>query len=248
MISAIDVSSAQPRDLTGLIAYYQPEHVVVKLYQPTERISTANPTGAFAQDHSRAQIASALASGCTVGGYFWLYATQDPRQGIRAATALATAAGLDLAVLWTDIETYTDGTIPTAAQVDDAMDECAQLGLTPGVYTSPEMWRRAGNPRVEPHWRNWTALYNGRADLAVPEYGGWAAEQIVGHQFTSTPIDRSVFSEEATMAVPDLRPELDVLWARIDYVQRRTRSLALKALLEDAKQRGIVPIKAKLGY
>ena len=131
LVRGIDVSSHQSSDLGTLIRTHGPKHVVVRLYLPEE-----NPL----QDHTRAQIASARAAGCTVGGYVWCYQDLDPRKTVRDAVTLARSVHLMLPVLWLDCETYKNSSGvtesgPDAAWLRAAIDECRQLGVKPGIYT-----------------------------------------------------------------------------------------------------------------
>lgn len=184
MVRAIDVSSAQPRDLTALIQKFQPQHVVVKLAQALEH------TGL--QDVSRNQIASVLANGCTVGGYMWLYKDLDPYLAVADVLKLARSCGVKLPVLWLDVETYTDGTIPGPGTIQAALNECDEEGVIGGIYTSRSMWQRIGSPSMFGDSPLWVADYNEKADLDVVLFGAWTEAK--GHQYTSTPIDQSVFT------------------------------------------------------
>lgn len=187
LIEGIDVSSYQPRDLSGLIALSGARHVVVKLYQSFE----IPP-----QEHSIDQIESARLEGATAGGYFWLYrvAPADARAQVRGALAVADEAGLALPVLWVDVEDYTDGTIPTARQVSDALDECAKHSVLGGVYWNEGIWRRLGSPDFG-GVPLWAADWDEIPLLDTPAFGDMI---LVGKQYTSTapdgsPLDRNVF-------------------------------------------------------
>lgn len=190
LVHAIDVASYQPADLSDLIRRMGAQHVVVKLYQTVESIG-GRTTGA---EHSRAQIASARANGCTVGGYCWGYASRDPAESVWDAVGLARSCGVELPALWLDIEPYpSDNSLPNAAWIAAALAECDALGVRGGIYSGRYVWDRLGHPQF-PGVPLWTAHYNNRADLEVPSYG---AMQLVGHQYTSDPCDRNVFLPEA---------------------------------------------------
>jgi GH25 family lysozyme M1 (1,4-beta-N-acetylmuramidase) len=188
-VSAIDVASWQPRDLSTLIAEFRPAHVVVKLYLPGEVIS---------QDHTRSQVESARANGCTVGGYVFCYAAFDPRQTVRDALALARSCGLRLPVLWLDAETY-EGTWPDVAWLREAVDECRVQGVQPGIYTGRWFWEGyLGNPEDFGDLPLWTAEYQDGPDIeGLTLYGSW--RRASGHQWTSTPVDQNVFREAVTV-------------------------------------------------
>ncbi len=186
LVRGIDVASYQPTDLTALIRQHSASHVVVKLYQSVENIG-GRTTGA---QHSAAQLASALANGCTAGGYIWAYGSRDPRVSVRDGISLARSCGVELPVLWLDIEEYpSDHSIPNSIWIETALDECAVQGVRGGIYSGRYVWQKIGSPAF-PGVPLWTADYNERPDLDVPVYGGM---ELVGHQFTSTPVDQSVY-------------------------------------------------------
>ena len=122
----------------------------------------------------------------------WLYSTADPRAGVRDAIELARSEGVELPVLWIDVETYTDGSIPGSLVIEAALDECWQLSVRSGIYSSRVMWSRIGNPMNLSGVPIWVADYNGQKDLSVTGFGGG---EVFGHQFTSTPIDQNVFDQ-----------------------------------------------------
>jgi GH25 family lysozyme M1 (1,4-beta-N-acetylmuramidase) len=162
--------------------------VVVRLYQPSERPPQA---------HSLAQIESARANGCTVGGYLWLYTSDDPRRQVREAVALAERARLRLPVLWLDVEPYLDGSLPSVAQIREAVDECRRLRVSPGIYTGAWVWGRLGDTTEFASLPLWVAQYDGRSSLEeVRLFGGWSAA--AGKQYADQPLDRDVFGEEVT--------------------------------------------------
>jgi hypothetical protein len=174
-----------------LIAKYQPDHVVVKLYQTIESIP---------QNYSRDQIASAQAAGCTVAGYVWLYADSDPRAQIRDVVALAKSCGLT-GVLWIDVEPYIDHTIPTVDQVSEALDECRVLGVKAGIYSGEWVFEQCFpgiTSLAQVGIPIWVAEYNGVSDLlTVTAFGGWRQEMIWGHQYSADTIDLNVFLPSA---------------------------------------------------
>lgn len=181
LVTGIDVSNAQPKDLTALIAKVGAQHVVVKLYQTIEVRG--------GRDHAKAQIASAQANGCSVGGYVWLYSSISPTQQVNDALSLAAEAGIVLPVLWIDVEAYTDGTCPSAAQVREALDAARAAGQRVGIYTGLYVWRdKLGSAGFNDELL-WSANYNGVPDLAsTPAYGGMT---VVAHQYNDVAPDRS---------------------------------------------------------
>lgn len=196
LLRAIDTSSHQPADLTELITRFGPGLVIVKLYQQIERI-TPQGNSRMAQAHSRAQIASALAAGVEVSGYMWLYADYAyVEDAVDQAIDLAISSGLALPFLAIDVETYVDGSIPDAHMIARAISQCVKRGVEPVIYWSREMWKRAGSPTDE--------VFN--VYQWVAEYVDWIPEDlydvtpvvgpyhlVVGHQYTSDPLDLSIF-------------------------------------------------------
>lgn len=161
--------------------------MIVRLYLPWERIS---------QDHTRAQIDSARANGCTVGGYVWGYRDSPPRETIIQAVALAESCGVDLPVLWIDVEDY-EGTPPPGEDwLLEAGAEAMVWGERPGIYTGSTFWRKIGNPTSMSDWPLWYARYDERQVIDPVDFGGWTEPS--GHQFTSTPIDQDVMLESVT--------------------------------------------------
>lgn len=177
-VTAIDVSNHQPMDISGLIASCGATHVIVKLYQHVEVDG--------AREHAQAQIASAQSCGCSVGGYVWLYAGIPAQQQVDDALSLYVPP-----VLWLDVEPYTDGSCPTAAEIHAAVDYCQTVGQRVGIYTGKWVWDQQGYPSAWRHLPLWTADYNGDADLDhVTLYGGWTFAS--SKQWTSTPVDQNV--------------------------------------------------------
>lgn len=173
-VQAIDVASYQPTDLGPLIAATGSKHVVVRLYQWTVE-------GVNLRAHSKAQIASAQANGCSIGGYLWLYSTAPIGQQVDEALGLATDCGVTIPVLWLDIESYTDGSMPTAVQVAQAVEEAAKRGQRAGIYTGAGFWQRLGNPGGFETVPLWSANYDGKPSLDTPSYGGM---RVYGHQYS----------------------------------------------------------------
>lgn len=217
LVQAIDVSSHQDRDLTGIIRQYQPSHVVVKCYQTVERKF---------QQCTLDQMASAQANGCSVGGYVWLYGGLDPAQQVADAIAISQAAGVTLPILWLDLETYheADGstTWPSYEETVAAVEACERQGMRAGLYT--------GNWFVEGYWGGhvgllaqypvWLADYNGVPDLNTPS-PYWAADKILGHQYQGNPIDLNVFDPSVTTLdsiTPESSPSYEELQTIIGYL------------------------------
>jgi hypothetical protein len=197
IVSAIDVSSHQSRDLRSIIEAHRPTHVVVKLYLPEESIS---------QDHTRAQIVSARAAGCTVGGYVWCYRDLDPRKTVRDAVTLARSSGVSLPILWLDCETYNVNNEvrdpgPDALWLRAAVAEAQALGVRVGLYTAAWWWREfMDNTREFAELPLWLAEFDNKADIEdVNLFGGWTRAS--GKQWSvklpgGGELDRDVFLAE----------------------------------------------------
>jgi hypothetical protein len=219
LLSAIDVASFQPRDLSGIIAQYQPRHVIVHLYHDQERPPWA---------HSAEQVASTLANGCTVGGYQFLYPGTDMVRAVNSVADRCASIGLVLPILWHDVESY-EGRDITPWDLHRTVDHCVALGIPSGVYTSREMWRRIGNPSGFEHLPAWIADYNGYPDLDVIPPPN--LPNVVAHQYRGDPLDLDVILEEYTvLPQPDPCEQLRAGLAEIvnakPYVRPSRRRLA----------------------
>lgn len=161
----------------------------MKLYQDIE-------LGGGGASYSVAQARTARERGCTVGGYVWLYAGIDGAHQVAAALDTAQKASITLGVrnpLWLDCEDYTDGSYPSLAVIQQAVAESGRRGIACGIYTGGWWWRpRTGNSQAFAGLPLWDAHYGIDPSLGAPGYGGW--EERSGHQYTSKPVDRSVFN------------------------------------------------------
>lgn len=205
-MKAIDVSSHQPRDLTAIIAEYDPQLVIVKLYLPWESI---------AQAHTIAQLESAKAHGKLIGGYVWGYLVSDPRRTILEACVLSRRHGNPLpavpqhagGILWLDCETYTvNGVVedrgPDAEWIRVAREEAKSQGCVLGIYTGQWWWDAYMEGTTEfGDMPLWSANYTGtNPDVkSLPEFGGWTHESgmIIGRQYRGSPIDLNTFLDMA---------------------------------------------------
>jgi hypothetical protein len=226
LVRGIDVSSHQASDLRTLIGQHRPSHVVVKLYLPVENVSG---------EHSRSQIASAKAAGCTVGGYVWCYGSEDPRQTVRDAIALARSAGADLPVLWLDCESYKVGGEvrdpgPDAAWLRAAIDESRKLGVKPGIYTGGWWWREFMNDSGEfSDLPLWAAEYDDSTDIEdVTLFGGWthaSGKQFAERLPSGVGLDQNVFLTDVAANGPSsvvpIRPTLADLEQAIPGIGRQ---------------------------
>lgn len=213
-VQALDVSSYQPRDLSALIATHQPQHIIVKLYQAIESVS---------QDHSREQLLSALANGCSVGGYVWGYANTDPRATVQDVVGLAQSVGVALPVLWLDIETYMGFSGPDPCWIREAVEECRCLGIRPGIYTARWYWDQYMiGVTAFSDLPLWLAEYDDDPDIeSVVLFGGW--QRAAAKQWSNTPVDQNTIRveytqvEEPPMPTPD--SEIEALKARVAVLE-----------------------------
>ena len=157
--------------------------MIVRLYQKVERPKTWTPDAL--------QIVRDAGKMCA--GYWWPYHGSDVRSAFTEVCNLAqNCGGLDVAYPFADIETYTDGTIPNAQEIEDIADEAQLNFLMPAFYSSPPMWAKAGNPQIN-DGVGWGAKYINKepADLSgAPHFGDL---KMIGWQWTSSPLDRSLF-------------------------------------------------------
>lgn len=199
VLRAIDVSSAQPRDLSAIIAEHNPDLVIVKHYQPEEHFG-AGWTPSMTQQWTLDQVASVKACGKVPLAYFWLYADLDPRRAVGNTLELMAKGGVDILFDAPDVETYGAAqSIPGEHVIAPALDELDKNGAGDSpIYSSSEMWRRIGSPMTFKGRKSWGAggdRYNTGGEWPeslddAPRFGGL---EPIGHQFTSVPLDRSIF-------------------------------------------------------
>ncbi len=204
-VSAIDVSSHQGKDLTALLDQYDPEHVIMKAYQSIE-------LGGGGADYTIRQTRGALAHGCTVGYYIWLYASGDggeqAARGIRtilAAAAYPSVEAFHAAVIWLDCESYTDGSDPGPEVIRAAVAEVERQGCRAGIYTG-RWWLIGHYPGGELAFGAefgrlplWLSQYDNDPDLSTTHMpAGYPRESLAGKQYTGNPIDRSTMLSSVT--------------------------------------------------
>ncbi len=196
-VSAIDVSSHQGKDLSGLIAAYRPEHIICKAYQDVE-------LGGAGADYTIKQAASARAHGLTTGFYIWIYGNMDgARQAANALDTIRAASPTKPAVVFADLETYTDNSSPGPTVIRAAIAELERQGYTPAIYTG-NWWIKGYYPGGEAAFSAeygrlgiWLSQYDGVADLeSTVMPAGYPRESLVGKQYSGSPIDRSVMRSD----------------------------------------------------
>lgn len=195
-VFGIDVSSHQTHEVDELVTVNGAAHVVVKLYLNVGGEARYRP-------HAKAQIASALECGCSIGGYVWCYQSVDPVQTVMDAHSLAAEAGVTLPILWLDCEDYTvDGRVadpgPNTEWLRKAVATCREMGLRVGIYTAAWWWiARIGRQSEFSELPLWGAQYDLVPTLeSLRLFGGWTFAS--GKQYTSRPIDQNVFLDSVT--------------------------------------------------
>ena len=138
-------------------------------------VGTQYPPSPYPAGCAHLQIPALLDAGIEVEAYLYLWFAQDPAQQVRDALAVIAPWGERIGRLWIDVEDET-GNLDAAARIAHvraAVQACA--GVPTGVYTAAWFWR--------PHMEDtaalaalplWAAQYDGRADLDVMPFGGWA--------------------------------------------------------------------------
>jgi Glycosyl hydrolases family 25/NlpC/P60 family len=189
-VPGIDVASYQTADLSHYIAISGASHVVVRAYQEMEFPSA---------EHSIAQAASARANGASVGAYGWLYAGVSPWDQVRQMVDTMTRMGPCVGPLWIDVEKYTDGSLPTVAEIRAALDACAERAIVGAIYTGKYVWDELGNPQF-PGVPLWFANYDG--DPTFDQSDGFGGMTVWGKQYsdrapTGESLDCDSFSQEA---------------------------------------------------
>lgn len=198
ILKAVDVSSHQSRDLSEIIAEYQPDHIITKLYMPWESVPF---------DHTQAQVESARQHGLSVGGYVWAYRSIDPIATIDAVIHRCSLINLVLPILWIDCETYAGPPVdpgPDADWLTRAVNHAQNAYEMPcGIYTG-RWWIRDHFPGGESTFSGfapmplWLAEYDGNPDIddvdTLPQ--GWS--QVAAKQYAGSPVDQNVIRSEYT--------------------------------------------------
>lgn len=201
MLTAIDVSGYQPRDISPLIHQYNPDVVRVKLYLPDEHITPY---------HTVVQSEYVLRERRGLEGYVVCYAALNPTYTIDTAVNLMQYVGATF--LWLDIEPYL-GVCPDREWVREAVKRCEELiPRQYGIYTGKWVWSYyLLNTTLFSHLPLWNAQYGPPEDPFLP-YGGWRKEQ--SRQWADIPIDQNIiFEEEMTPEQKEkLIKALNTLW------------------------------------
>jgi len=239
VMRAIDVSSHQPRDLSGLIAAHSPEHVIVKLYMPWE-------TPPF--EHSAAQVQSTVDHGLPPGGYAWCFRSSSPHRTIDEVILRCASINLVLSILWLDCETYTDpqtGNIidpgPDAEWLAQAVERAASYGMRCGIYTGP-WWIQdhfpGGWAAYQPFTRlpQWWSVYDEVADIdRFTRFPG--VDALAAKQYSGTVVDKDViWSDYVYVATGGTEPGLSPLDRLVTELQAKRDSRPYRFPKRDLKE------------
>lgn len=193
----------------------------MKYYLPFETVP---------QEHTRAQVRSALANGCTAGAYVFLYPGVPMVESINAAVDLAASIPIQWPLLWLDVEEYAGESL-TPAELHQAVSQCDALGVPCGIYTSRYMWSKLGNPTGFEARPVWGAQYDGVPSLAMPSIPN--LPNVVAKQYRGDPLDLSVILDEYTvLALPAPDPSCEEAEAQIAALEAR---LARVQAIADAR-------------
>lgn len=194
---------------------------------------------------------AAVRNACIQAAAFWdpyrfLYSSsygetpQQQMQGvidaIRAQQPLLPLPGY----LHMDIEPAPNGSVPTIAEIEAAMDTVEANDIKPqgtevkpSIYSAPWVWNEYYPGYTGPAdrgWYCWGAWWNQVADLTVQLFGGFKPEQVVGHQYSGNadsligPVDFSAFAPRGVTPSPQPQPQPDVAGA-LPIVQTLIASL-----------------------
>ena len=197
LIKTVDISSNNTVTLNTVNNWIGEgaQALIIRAYQ------TAELPGL--QDVSRRMMQVAEQAGIWRLNYAWLYNTVSPERTVSDAVALIRSCGVNPGLLMLDCETYTNGNGdvldpgPTVDQILAAANECRRQGVNPIIYTAgwwvASPWFQGDVNRLA-NIPVWYANYNADRSLATwpqDRFGAWARP--LGHQYTSRPVDWSVF-------------------------------------------------------
>ena len=141
--------------------------------------------GLSANPHAGHNLGAARAAGLRIATYVALNGSVAGREAVERGLRACGSTRRDLAFVALDCEI--DGITP--GTVADAERAVREAGLRPAVYTARWWWRdRFGDPHDFAHLPLWNAAYDGDPDIdfARVPYGGWAAADVIGEQYTGT--------------------------------------------------------------
>lgn len=193
LIKTVDCSSHNQRSLTMLAQWVAQgaQALIVHSYHSGEQASLAQTT--------REWISLARQAGIWAFPYVWLFRSMDPARQTREAIELFRDSDMPPSLIALDCETYGHGSSfdpgPTAEQILTAAETARGMGVEVILYSGlPWLTDMDGDHEILRGVPAWIANYNGQQTLDVPA-PEWV--RVIGHQYTSTPVDWSVFSLEA---------------------------------------------------
>lgn len=167
--------------------------------------------------------------------YVWLFRSYGADRAVIEALEVFWSVGERPGLVFLDCETYQSVGVsdlgPTAEQILVACEAARALKVEPIIYSNkPWLDQIEGNHLILDGIPAWIANYDDRQDLNVPA-PAWV--RVLGHQYTSKPVDWSVFDLDALTALqtpPDpcaaLRNGL-----RAELARKRLNRKKLAALL-----------------
>jgi GH25 family lysozyme M1 (1,4-beta-N-acetylmuramidase) len=197
LIKTVDVSSHQTPSLTSLAQWVAQgcQLLWVHSYHSGEKAGLEATT--------RAWIGVARQAEVWCLPYVWLFRSLDPARQTREAIELFRESDMPPKLIALDCETYgVAGTFdpgPTAEQILTAAETAREMGVEVVLY-SGNWWLvdMQGNPEILRGVPAWIANYSIPPTLNVPA-PDWV--NVIGHQYTSTPVDWSVFDLEALQSL-----------------------------------------------
>lgn len=203
-LHAIDIASYQANNAAQLIAAYNPDHVIVRMYLPWERQGY--------QDISREQVRIAREMGKSIGVYVWPYAEASAWDTLVETIKLCNSMSPPVIapVVWLDCEDSVYGPGPNATWLDAWVNACRELQTPTGWYLRVSWIDSNFHGGQEAFARFnahpiWVADYDGVADLTVFTHGlpmGWSRAAAKQWGVTRSPVgncDRDVIRPEYTV-------------------------------------------------
>ena len=204
-LTSIDIASYQQGNTAQLIAKYNPDHVIIRMYSPWERDGY--------QDISRAQVTTARSLGKSVGVYVWPYAERTPWETLTEAINLCHSCEPPVIapIIWLDCENSVYGDGPDYGWLSGWRTACQQLQVPTGLYVR-RSWIQdyfAGGEAAFSDFNDlplWLADYDGIDDVDIFKHGlpqGWSSAAAKQWGVTSSiigDVDRNVIRPEYTIA------------------------------------------------
>lgn len=199
VIKTVDVASYQhplSQETLGSWIANGAQGLIIRAYQTFEQVGL--------QDCTRQQTKAALQAGIWFWYYVWLYMGINPVASVRNALDLIWSLGVQPKLLALDCETYEGEEGPSIAQVISASNECIRQGVVPIIYTGNwwlDLKAKRGDDVVLLRGHDaWLSDYDDPSQLNIDNRYGL---HIVGHQYTSDPVDWSYFDLDELIRLVD---------------------------------------------